>query len=95
MSKTFSIKDVYPKHLFWDMEYEKLSFKRDKAIVIPRALYATSPDSFLADIKKLEKIYSRTEILDTLRNTKELISNKVCELVANRYQVPTFYRYKL
>ncbi len=90
-----TIKQLYPKHLFWDMDYSKLSFSKDKHIIIPRALYATTPESFLDDIIKLEEIYSSDEIVSCLKNTKELISNKVCELVAQRYNIPVFYRYKV
>ena len=40
------------------MDPSKLDLSRDKYIIIPRALYATTPDTFEADIQKLEKLYS-------------------------------------
>lgn len=95
VSSVKSIEQVYPKHLFWDMDYSKLSFSKDKFIIIPRAFYATTPETFLNDVMKLEEIYSSDEIISCLKNTKELISNKVCELVAQRYNIPVFYRYKV
>ena len=64
-------------------------------IIIPRAMYATVPDTFEADIEKLELYYSKEDILYHLQNTKERISNKVCELVAIRYGVEKFVRFKL
>jgi uncharacterized protein YllA (UPF0747 family) len=53
----------------------------------------TNEKSFDVDIKRLESIYSRDEILTNLKNTKERISNQVCEMVAHYYHVPVFHRY--
>ncbi len=75
------------------MDMEQLNIQRDKDIIIPRALYMSNADSFNADIQKLEHIYTSADIVQTLRSTKERISNKVCELVANRYHVPAFSRF--
>ena len=63
-------------------------------MIIPRALYMTNQASFEHDIERLESIYDAKQILTQLKKTKEKISNEVCELVANRYNVPVFYRYK-
>lgn len=93
MEKVVNIAKRFPKHLFWDMDASRLSVKRDKAIIIPRALFATSKSSFEKDIQTLEKLYSKNEIVSVLKTTKELISNEVCELVAMRYHMKPFYRY--
>lgn len=77
------------------MDYSKLSLEEDKEIIIPRALYVTTKATFKNDIAKLENLYSFQDILSVLQNTKERISNAVCELVAKHYNVPVFYRYKL
>ncbi len=77
------------------MDSSKLSLQGDKDIIIPRALYATTKDSFLKDIKLLEEYYSKSENVDILKNTKENISNQVCELVSNRYNTKPFHRYAL
>lgn len=95
MKTQSNIAKTFPKHLFWDMDVDKLSAKRDKAIIIPRALFATTQDSFEQDIQKLETLYPKKEILYILKNTKELISNEVCKLVAKRYQVKPFLRFSL
>lgn|SRR5690606_10328450 len=97
MEKVVNIAKRFPKHLFWDMDASRLSVKRDKAIIIPRALFATSKSSFEKDIQKLEKLYSKNEIVSILKTTKEHISNnnEVCELVATRYHTKPFYRYVL
>lgn len=75
------------------MDCSKLSLKRDKDIIIPRALYATTKATFPKDIKVLEAHYSKKEIVAVLRHTKENISNQVCELVSKRYHIKPFYRY--
>lgn len=76
------------------MDHSKLHLSRDKDIIIPRALFATTPEKFEADILKLEQFYSKNTILKYLKTTKERISNKVCAMVAKRYNVPIFARFK-
>ncbi len=75
------------------MDYERLNFTRDLDIIIPRALYMTNRSNFDNDIRRLENIYTKEQIVEQLKKTKEKISNEVCELVANRYAVPVFYRF--
>ena len=75
------------------MDYHKLHSEKDKNIIIPRAMYATTADSFEDDIQKLERIYSEKDILNYLKNTKEIISNEVCALVSKRYKTALFLRF--
>lgn len=95
MKATVNIASHFPKHLFWDMDYSKLSVKRDKEIIIPRALFATTEETFNTDILKLEELYTPKVILNVLKDTKERIGNNLCLMVAKRYNVAIFYRYKL
>jgi hypothetical protein len=76
------------------MDPSKLHLDRDKDIIIPRALFATNEETFATDILKLEQFYSKNIILKYLKTTKERISNEVCAMVAKRYNVPTFVRFK-
>ena len=94
MKITSNIVDALPKHVFWDMDYNKLSFKKDKDIIIPRAVLATTKETFIKDITLLEATYTTKEIYNTLKNTKERISNNVCRMVSARYYMPVFLRYK-
>jgi hypothetical protein len=89
------ISKIFPKHLFWDVEYEKLDLKKDKDLIIPRALYATTRKSFDKDISKLEKFYSKFQIVNQLKHTKERISNEVCRMVADRYHIDSFARFEV
>ena len=86
---------IFPKHLFWDMDYNKLNLSKDKAIIIPRALFATTPETFETDILKLETLYSAKDIVKYLKLTTENISNKVCLSLAKRYNVKPFLRFAL
>lgn len=90
-----NVASIFPKHLFWDMDHSKLHLKKDMDIIIPRAMFATISDTFDADIEKLELYYSKKDILYHLQNTKERINNKICKLVAIRYGVKKFVRFKL
>lgn len=94
MKHTQNIADIFPKHLFWDMDHSKLDLQEDKDIIIPRALYATTEQTFQKDIRKLEDLYSQNQILKHLKNTKERISNKVCQMVSTRYHAKDFVRFK-
>ncbi len=94
MKQRINITAIFPKYLFWDMDYSKLNPQRDKDIIIPRAMYATTADSFEEDIQRLENIYSKKDILNYLKNTKEMISNEVCLLVSKRYRSPSFLRFR-
>ena len=93
MKQSATIATIFPKHLFWDMDHSKLDLSRDKAIIIPRSLYATIPATFEADIQKLEEFYSPEDIVKYLIQTEERISNKVCALVSQRYNTAPFQRF--
>ncbi len=93
MQKTSNISLIFPRHLFWDMDFNSLNVNQDLDIIIPRALYMTNRSTFENDIRRLERVYSSNQIVEQLKNTKEKISNEVCELVANRYSVPVFHRF--
>jgi len=76
------------------MDSNKLNLQRDKDIIIPRSMYATTSDSFEEDIQRLERLYTKEDILNYLKNTKELISNEVCDLVSKRYKSASFVRFR-
>lgn len=88
-----NIAEIFPKYLFWDVDSSKLDVQRDRALIIPRALYMTTRDSFSTNIAKLEQLYSPQQIVDQLKTTKEKISNEVCSMVADHYSIPRFYRF--
>lgn len=94
MKTKVDIANVAPKKVFWDMDVNKLSVKRDKEVIIPRMLLATNEKTFKKDIASVEKVFTANEIYSILKNTKERISNQVCRMVATRYNKPTFLRYK-
>ena len=83
----------FPKELFWDVNISRLDIQEDKDLIIPRALYATTENTFSEDICRLELLYKRSEIVEELKSTKERISNKVCTMIAQRYHIKHFSRY--
>ncbi len=91
--KNISVSDVFPDYLFWEYKVELLDFTNHIDLIIPRALYFSTKKSFKRDIEKLEKLYSKDDILNCIQTTKEMISNEVCELVAKRYNAPVRYRF--
>lgn len=95
MKQQVNIATIFPKHLFWDMDHSKLNLSKDAAIIIPRALFATTPETFETDILKLEELYSTKDIVKYLKATTENISNKVCVSVSKRYKVKPFLRFSL
>ncbi|WP_286862531.1 MULTISPECIES: DUF6922 domain-containing protein [Sphingobacterium] len=94
MSTIKDISQFLPKYLFWDVDPKNLDIEDDKDFIIPRALMATTAETFAKDIQPLEQLYSKTQIVAELKKTKERISNEVCKLVAHRYHVKQFLRYK-
>jgi hypothetical protein len=48
MKKAINIASIFTKHLFWDMDQSKLHLEQDMDIIIPRAMFATVPDTFEA-----------------------------------------------
>ena len=95
MKREDKISSLFPDYLFWDVNVDKLDTQKDKDFIIPRALYMTNESSFDTDIKRLERLYSSNQIIKHLKQTREKISNEVCELVGKRYSVPVFHRYKM
>lgn len=94
VSTVKNISQLLPKHLFWDVDSSKLDIEADKDFIIPRALFATTESTFDRDIEVLERLYSKQQIVFELSNTKERVSNNVCEMVARRYHVKQLLRFK-
>lgn len=93
MKKRVDLAQIFPNYVFWDADLSGLDVWRDRGLIIPRALFATDENNFEENMIRLEQLYSRETILSVLQHTTELISNKVCEMVAIRYDVDQFYRF--
>lgn len=90
-----TILNHFPSFLFWDVDPALLDLQEDIDFIIPRALLATTAVTFDDDISRLEKVYTRMQIIDSLKHTKERISNNVCNLVAKHYHIQPFLRFQL
>ncbi|WDF79067.1 DUF6922 domain-containing protein [Mucilaginibacter sp. AW1-7] len=93
MIRNIHIDELFPKHLFWDVDMSCLDIDNDRDLIIPRALMATTPLTFTNDIAKLEVLYPKAVIARELKTTKERVSNQICRLVARRYHVKQFARF--
>lgn len=93
MKPQLNILNQFPKASFWDVEISQLDVNDDRGFIIPRALYLSTAQTLEADINKLEQLYKPSQIIETLKTTKELISNNVCALVAKHYHIPSFSRF--
>lgn len=54
------------EYLFWDVDPRNLDIQDDRALIIPRALMATTAETFSKDILPLEKLYSKVQIVKEL-----------------------------
>jgi hypothetical protein len=52
-------------------------------------------DTFEQEISILENFYFKEDIIQTLQETKESISNQVCLLVSQKYAIEPFLRFKV
>lgn len=95
MVRDVHINKLFPKYLFWDVDMSRLDVDKDRDLIIPRALIATTPSTFTTDIAKLEVLYSKAVIARELKTTKEKVSNQICRLVARRYHVKQFSRFSI
>lgn len=85
----------FPKAAFWDVELSKLDIAADKDLIIPRALYLTTDQTFEEDIEKLEQLYTGQQILETLKKTRVRVSNHVCAMVARHFNTQPFSRFAI
>ena len=85
LKKQANIATHFPEHIFWDTDVSKLSIKRDKDFIIPRAMHFTSENTFDDDFKRLEKLYSKMEILESLEKADSItIPNIALELASEK-----------
>ena len=75
------------------MDVAALDARQDRDIIIPRALFATTAETFDHDIRVLESIYPKVEIYRELGKTKERVSDKICKMVSRRYRRKTISRF--
>ena len=85
----------FKKHCFWDIDIHKISIEEHMDLIIPRMLFFVDENTFENVIIELEEVYSKEEIIDTLKNTNENISNTVCLLVSKRYDIKPFLRWSV
>ncbi len=95
MESKLDLTTICPMHCFWDIDMNKLDIIKDKFFLIPRALHFTKEDTFEKDIIVLEQFYTQEDIVRSLKSTTEKISNNICWMVAARYNIEKFSRWKI
>lgn len=79
---------IFPAVMFWDVNMEKLSVKKDKNFIISRVLARfMNNDDYL---KKLESIYSISEIKRIAMKSNEIFGNEIIEHLSKRYKLSPY-----
>lgn len=91
--KRKKLSNYFPKHLFWDVNLDKLDVRFDKDFIIERVLAYHMEDEEI--FKKLEKLYSKKEIKKIALNSKQIFGNETIEFISKRYKLDptTFSKY--
>lgn len=82
-----------PSVIFWDMDIRKLSIRRDYKIIISRILMFTNKTYFENNISILESYFKPSEIIKVIKETNERISDEVCALLSEKYNVTIFSKF--
>lgn len=82
-SVNINLSDLFPRAIFWDVNIEKLSPKKDRDLIIQRVL--SRHMNTLENLENLEKLYSKNIIKIFAKNSSEIRGNENIEFIANRY----------
>lgn len=77
--------EVFNKGFFWDADPVKISFARDKYLVIERVLNRSF--NLDEDLPKLENIYPKDLIIHIALNSREIFGNEQIEKIASHYKL--------
>jgi hypothetical protein len=66
----------FPKTLFWDIDIEKIDINTRKNFIVERVMVRGG----MNDVKKLFSLYSREEVIQALKESKDLdrITHNFC-----------------
>lgn len=80
-----NLAQLFPAVMFWDVNMKKLSLIKDKDFIIVRVLSRfMNNDDYL---KKLESIYSLSDIKRFAVRSNEIFGNEIIEHLAKRYHL--------
>jgi hypothetical protein len=83
--KGYSLSDLFPYEMFWDVEIDNLSLEKDSRFIIQRVLSRSMNNSEY--FEKLEKLYSNKRIKSIAIQSPEIIGNEDIEFIASRYHL--------
>lgn len=76
---------VFRRAMFWDVNMDNLSVKRDKAFIIERVLSGSMKNPKYLD--HLEKLYSIQDIKKVASSSNQLRGNDSIAFIADRYHM--------
>lgn len=82
-----------PRVFFWDVDIESLNLERDYFFIISRVLSFTTEESLRNNMNVLTTQFEVSVILDVLKHTDEIISDVVCRLISEYYNVPNYSKF--
>lgn len=77
------IADAFEKSLFWDVNPEKLDWKKNSRFIIERVMVRGG----MKDVKVVMNLYTRAEIIDALKKSRDLdvVTHNFC---SNYFNIP-------
>lgn len=84
-AKSGHLKKVFRKSIFWDVDMDRLSVKKDRKFIIERVLSRNMHD--LQNLINLESLYSRDQIKEVALGSREIIGNDSIHFIAKRYRL--------
>lgn len=76
-----------PKYMFWDLDVSKLNIQKDFDVIIARVLMFSDFSNYKENILFLESLYNEDTIKKTIISSSSTISDEVCKLTSERYQI--------
>lgn len=77
-------------YCFWDYDVYWMHWDWHKHLIIPRILKFDLDKA----IEVLERFYTKEEIVNTVKSVGEVVSDRACEFLADRYGVERFYQWQ-
>lgn len=90
-----NILDFFPQRMFWEYHAEDLSIEEDKELIIERVLNRSLSIELLKNLRILDSLYKREQIIEVALGSSEIYGNETIEIIATYYGLNPreFYQY--
>src|SRR5690554_1900727 len=85
LPKSSVLSAMFRKAMFWDVDMDNLSIKKDKGFIIERVLAGSMKNPQY--LENLEKLYPVSDIKHVARNSRNLRGNDSIRFIAKRYHL--------